>query len=209
MDIAGLQEYLYKTPVKMGDEIKKSRQYILCTTVLRYSYVRKIDDNTVGWGYNFQSQSKEDYQRWSLLVKDQIPNCEKYTRLENLVKVMSWSQLDGYERYDLGHTVMSAIAEAEQKMKDKKDDEFRLYKNSIPTMSVLDIIRKEVQDDEAGIPNMALTLKKLGSAIFEDGLGWIKEKMGMAMRIMELEQEILHVQEVITKLPSEVIEGKI
>ena len=171
--------------------------------------MRKIDDNTVGWGYNFQSQSKEEYQKWSLLVKDQIPNCDKYTRLENLVKVMSWSQLDGYERYDLGHTVMSAIAEAEQKMKDKKDDEFRLYKNSIPTMSVLDIIRKEVQDDEAGIPNMALTLKKLGSAIFEDGLGWIKEKMGMAMRIMELEQEILHVQEVITKLPSEVIEGKI
>ena len=195
--------------MKMGDEIKKSRQYILCATVLRYSYVRKIDDNTVGWGFNFQSQTKEDYQKWCLLVKEQIPNYDKYSRLENLAKVMSWSQLDGYDRYDLGHTVMTAITEAEQKMKDKKDDEFRLYKNSIPTMSVLDIIRKEVQDDGAGIPNMALTLRKLGSAIFEDGVEWIKEKMGMAMRVMELEQEILHVQEVITKLPSEVIEGKI
>ena len=79
------------TIVKMEDEIKKSRQYILCTTVLRYSYVRKIDDNQVGWGYNFQNQSKEEYQRWSQLVKDQIPNCDKYTRLENLDKVMSWS----------------------------------------------------------------------------------------------------------------------
>ena len=97
----------------MGDEIKKSRQYILCTTVLRYSYVRKIDDNKVGWGYNFQNQSKEEYQRWSLLVKDQIPNCDKYTRLENLDKVMSWSQLDGYDRYDLGHTVMSAIIKSQ------------------------------------------------------------------------------------------------
>ena len=73
----------------MGDEIKKSRQYILCTTVLRYSYVRKIDDKQVGWGYNFQNQSKEEYLRWSQLVKAQIPNCEKYSRLENLRKVMS------------------------------------------------------------------------------------------------------------------------
>ena len=60
MDIAGLQEYLYKTPVKMGDEIKKSRQYILCTTVLRYSYVRKIDDNTVGWGIIFNPSQRKN-----------------------------------------------------------------------------------------------------------------------------------------------------
>ena len=96
------------------------------------------------------------------MVKDQIPNCEKYTRLENLDKVMSWSQLEGYDKYDLGHTVMSDIDEAEQKMKEKKDDDFRLYKNYIPTMNVLEVIRKEVGLDEARVPNMALALKELG-----------------------------------------------
>ena len=142
--------------------------------------MRKIDDNQVGWGYNFQNQSKEEYLRWSQLVKAQIPNCDKYSRLENLGKVMSWSQLEGYDTYDLGHTIMGAIDEAEQKMKEKKDDDFRLYKNSLPNMSVLEVIRKEVGHDEARIPNMALALKELGLAMFQDGFGWIKEKMDLA-----------------------------
>ena len=68
----------------MGDEIKKSRQFILCATVLRYSYVRKIDDNQVGWGYNFQNQSKEEYLRWSQLVKAQIP---KFGKSDELVSI--------------------------------------------------------------------------------------------------------------------------
>ena len=87
------------TPVKMED-IKKSRQFILCTTVIRYSYVRKIDANQAGWGFNFQSQTKEEYQRWLQLLKSQIPNCEKFARLEILAKVLSWAELDGYEHFD-------------------------------------------------------------------------------------------------------------
>ena len=108
------------------EEIKKLRQFIVCATVLRYSYVRKIDANQVGWGYNFQNQTKEEYQRWIQLLKSQIPNCEKYPRLEILGKVMSWAELEGYEHFDLGIAIKTAIEEAELKMKDKKDDDFHL-----------------------------------------------------------------------------------
>ena len=66
------------------DEIKKSRQFILCATVLRYSYVRKAR-----WGFNFHSQTEEEFQRWLHLLKSQVPNCEKFSRLELLSKVLS------------------------------------------------------------------------------------------------------------------------
>ena len=158
------------------DEIKKSRQFILCATVLRYSYVRKIDDNQVGWGYNFQNQTKEEYQRWIQLVKSPIPNCERYPKLENLGKVMSWAELEGYEHFDLGTTLKLAIDEAEQKMKDKKDDDFRLYKNSIPDMNVLDVIKKEVGQEGSSIPNMAVALRNLGLAMFKMDLAGSKRK---------------------------------
>ena len=70
------------------EDIKKSRQFILCTTVIRYSYVRKIDANQAGWGFNFQSQTKEEYQRWLQIPKTQIPNCEKFARLEILSLIL-------------------------------------------------------------------------------------------------------------------------
>ena len=153
------------------EDIKKSRQFILCTTVIRYSYVRKIDANQAGWGFNFQSQTKEEYQRWLQLLKSQIPNCEKFPRLEILAKVLSWAELDGYEHFDLGMAIKTAIGEAEQKMKDKKDDDFRLYKNSTPDMSVLDVFKKEVGQEGSNILNMAVALKNLGLAMFQDGFG--------------------------------------
>ena len=190
----------------MGD-IKESRQFILCTTVIRYSYVRKIDANQPGWGYNFQSQTKEEYQRWLQLLKSQIPNCEKFARLELLAKVLSWAEMDGYERFDLGMAVKTTIDEAEKK--DKKDDDCRLYKNSTPDMAVLDVIKKEVGQEGSNILNMAVALKDLGLAMFQDGFSWIQKKMKLVTRILEKEEEILQDQEYLSSLGSEVIQGKI
>ena len=121
------------------EEIKKLRQFILCATVLRYSYVRKIDANKARWGFNFHSQTKEEFQRWLHLLKSQVPNCEKFSRLELLSKVLSWCEMDGYKRFDLGMEMMTTIEEAERKMKDNEDDDYLLNKHSTPDMTVLDV----------------------------------------------------------------------
>ena len=126
------------------EDIKKSRQFILCTTVLRYSYVRKIDANKARWGFNFHSQTKEEFQRWLHLLKSQVPNCEKFSRLELLSKVLSWCEMDGYNRFDLGMEMMTTIEEAERKMKNNEDDFYLLNKHSTPDMTVLDVILKKV-----------------------------------------------------------------
>ena len=103
--------------------IKNTRQFMLCQTVIRYSYVRKIDANQAGWGFNFQNQTKEEYQRWLQILKSQIPNCEKFAKLELLAEVLSWAELDGYDRFDLGMVMKATIDEAEKKLKEKKDDD--------------------------------------------------------------------------------------
>ena len=123
--------------------------------------------------------------------------------------MLSWAELDGYEHFDLGMAIKTAIEEAEQKMKDKKDDDFRLYKNSTPDMTVLDVIKKEVGQEGSNILNMAVALKDLGLAMFQDGFGWIQKKMKLVTKILELEQEILQAQEYLSSLGSEVIQGKI
>ena len=191
------------------EDIKKSRQFILCTTVIRYSYVRKIDANKAGWGFNFQSQTKEEYQRWLQILKSQIPNCEKFASLELLAKVLSWAEMDGFERFDLGTVVNATIDEAEKKLKDKKDDDYLLYKNSTPDMAVLDAIKKEVGEEGSTILNMAVVLKELGKALFLEGFRWIQRKMKLVTRILEKEEEILQGQEYLSNLSSEVIQGKI
>ena len=43
----------------------------------------------------------------------------------------------------------------------------------------------------------------------QDDFGWIKKKMKLVTKILELEQEILQAQEYLSSLGSEVIEGKI
>ena len=123
--------------------------------------------------------------------------------------MMSWAELDGYEHFDLGMAIKTAIEEAELKMKDKKDDDFRLYKNSTPDMNVLDVIKKEVGQEGSNILNMAVALRNLGLAMFQDGFGWIKKKINLVTKILELEQEILQAQEYLSSLGSEVIQGKI
>ena len=105
------------------EDIKKTRQFMLCQTVLRYSFVRKINATEAGWGFNFQNQTKEEYLRWLQILKSQIPNCEKFAKLELLAEVLSWAELDGYERFDLGMVVKATIDEAEKKLKEKKDDD--------------------------------------------------------------------------------------
>ena len=123
--------------------------------------------------------------------------------------MLSWAELDGYEHYDLGMAIKTAIDEAEKKMKDKKDDDFRLYKNSTPDMAVLDVIKKEVGHEGSNILNMAVALKDLGLAMFLDGFSWIQKKMKLVTRILEKEEEILQGQEYLSNLSSEVIQGKI
>ena len=123
--------------------------------------------------------------------------------------MLSWAELDGYEHFDLGMAIKTAIDEAEKKMKDKKDDDFRLYKNSTPDMAVLDVIKKEVGQEGSNILNMAVALKDLGLAMFLDGFSWIQKKMKLVTKILELEQEILQGQEYLSSLGSEVIQGKI
>ena len=146
--------------------IKNTRQFMLCQTVIRYSYVRKINATEAGWGFNFQSQTKEEYQKWLQILKSQIPNCEKFAKLELLAEVLSWAELDGYDRFDLGMVMKATIDEAEKKLKEKKDDDCRLYKNSTPDMAVLDAIKKEVGEEGSTILNMAVVLKELGLAMF-------------------------------------------
>ena len=80
---------------------------------------------------------------------------------------------------------------------------------STPDMNVLDVIKKEVGQEGSNILNMAVALRNLGLAIFQDGFGWIKNKINLATKILELEQEILQAQEFVSNLGSEVIEGKI
>ena len=145
------------TIVKMEDEIKKSRQYILCATVLRYSYVNKGC-----WAFNFHSQSEEEFERWRHLLKFQLPNCEKLSRLELLSKVLSWCEMDGYDRYDIGMEMNTSIREAEGKMKNNEDDFFLLNKHSTPEMAVLDVILKRMGKERSNeLLNWARVLREL------------------------------------------------
>ena len=160
---------------------------MLCQTVLRYSYVRKINATEAGWGFNFQNQTKEEYLRWLQILKSAIPNCEKFAKLELLAEVLSWAELDEYERFDLGMVVKATIDEAEKRLKEKKDDDCRLFKNSTPDMAVLDAIRKEVGEEGSTILNMAVVLKELGKAMFLEGFRWIQRKMKLVTRILEKE----------------------
>ena len=100
--------------------IKNTRQFMLCQTVIRYSYVRKINATEADWGFNFQSQTKEEYQKWLQILKSQIPNCEKFDKLGLLAEVLSWAELDGYDRFDLGMVMKATIDEAEKKFKRRK-----------------------------------------------------------------------------------------
>ena len=156
-----------------------------------------------------QLPEPEEYQRWLEILKSQIPNCEKFARLELLAKVLSWSELDGYERFDLGMVMKATIDEAEKNLKEKKDDDCRLYKNSTPDMAVVNVIKKEVGQEGSNILNMAVALKDLGLAMFQDGFCWIQKKMKLVTRILEKEEEILQDQEYLSNLGSEVIQGKI
>ena len=117
------------------EEEKKSRQFILCATVLRYSYVREAH-----WAFNFYNQTEEEFQRWLHLLKSQVPDCEKFSRLELLSKVLSLCEMDGYTHYGIGIEMMTTIEEAERKMKDNEDDDYLLNKHSTPDMTVLDVI---------------------------------------------------------------------
>ena len=123
--------------------------------------------------------------------------------------MLSWTELDGYDRFDLGMVVKATIDEAEKKLKEKKDDDCRLFKNSTPDMAVLDAIKKEVGEEGSAILNMAVVLKDLGKALFLEGFRWIQRKMKLATKILEKEEEILQGQEYLSNLSSEVIQGKI
>ena len=144
------------TIVKMEEE-KGSRQFILCATVLRYSYVNKGC-----WIFNFHSQSEEEFERWRHLLKFQLPNCEKLSRLELLSKVLSWCEMDGYDRYDIGMEMNTSIREAEGKMKNNEDDFFLLNKHSTPEMAVLDVILKRMGKERSNeLLNWARVLREL------------------------------------------------
>ena len=143
------------------DEKKKSRQFILCATVLRYSYVREAQ-----WAFNFYNQTEEEFQRWLYLLKSQVPDCEKFSRLELLSRVLSWCEMDGYSHCDIGLEMMTTIEEAERKMKDNEDHFYLLNKHSTPDMSVLDVILKKVGQERHELLNWAVVLWDLALDMF-------------------------------------------
>ena len=105
------------------EDIQKRKEYLLCLTVLRYSYVRELPDNKSGWGFNFQGASNASYTRLLEILKPQIPNGAEYSRVDFISEVLSWGDCDWFETFPLGLDVKEMIEDGEKKAKEKSDDD--------------------------------------------------------------------------------------
>ena len=190
------------------EDIQKRKEYLLCLTVLRYSYVRELPDNKSGWGFNFQGASNASYTRLLEILKPQIPNGAEYSRVDLISEVLGWSDLDGFETFPLGLAVKEMIEEGERKAKDKTDDDLLLYTNGKGS-SVQEAIIKEMDVVPTKYISMAVILRDLTRLMFRNGIMFIQKKTNLLLKIMEEEDQIIKEQTNLMNLGWDVVSNNI
>ena len=190
------------------EDIQKRKEYLLCLTVLRYSYVRELPDNKSGWGFNFQGASNASYTRLLEILKPQIPNGAEYSRVDLISEVLGWSDLDGFETFPLGLAVKEMIEEGERKAKDKTDDDLLLYTNGKGS-SVQEVIIKEMDVIPSKYFCMAVMLRDLARLMYRNGIMFIQRKTNLLLKIMEEEDQIIKEQTNLINLGWDVVSKNI
>ena len=190
------------------EEIQKRKEYLLCLTVLRYSYVRDLPENKIGWGFNFQGASNASYSRLLEILKPQIPNGAEYSRIDLISEVLSWGDCDGFETFPLGLAVKEMIEDGEKKAKEKSDDDLLLYTNGKGS-SVQEAIIKEMDVVPTKYISMAVILRDLARLMFRNGIMFIQKKTNLLLKIMEEEDQIIKEQTNLMNLGWDVVSNNI